>query len=371
MEALSILIMSWRDIRNPAAGGAEVFTHEVAKRWAQRGHRVTVLTSRYEDAPREELLDGVRIVRQGGRFTVYRRVKQAYLERFRNGGDIVLDEINTRPFLAPSYVEGDSRVFALIFQLAREFWSYEMPFPMSVLGRYWLEDRWLRTYRRIPTFTISESTKKDLVALGFEDVKVVYAGVPVQPLREVPEKEREPTLVFVGRLKRAKLPDHAIRAFERVKDRVPHARLWVVGDGYLREKLERNAPEGVVFCGRLSESEKLSLMRRAHVLLYPAVREGWGLTVLEANALGTPVVGYDVPGLRDSIRNGETGILVPFGDISGLANAAATTLLDPSARSTMSLRAMRWAESFSWDDTAEAIMDRLRAGENMGAGVPS
>ena len=205
METLSVLFLSWRDLRNPDAGGAEVFTHEVGRRWASLGHDVTLVTSAFSDSPREETVDGVR------------------LGRFAGKVDVAIDEVNTRPFLASGYVDGSTRLFALIYQLAREFWSYETPFPISWLGRYWLEDRWLRRYRSVPTFTISESTRDDLIRLDFRDVTVVPPGVSLVPLEEPPEKEDVPTLVYVARLKRAKFPDHALRVFALVKRRLPSA----------------------------------------------------------------------------------------------------------------------------------------------------
>jgi len=359
METRSILIMNWRDIRNPEAGGAEVYTHEVAKRWVEWGHEVMLLTSSFSQAAYEETLDGVQIVRKGDRFTVYRHVRRTFSERFRQWPEAVIDEINTRPFFAPRYVDHGTPVFALIFQLAREFWSYETPFPLSLLGRYWLEDHWLRQYREVPTFTISKSTESDLVSLGFREVTVVPAGVSVPPLDGLPEKNEAPTLVYLGRFKRAKLPDHALKAFDLVRSQLPAARLWMVGDGYLRSQLERRAPPGVTFFGRVSEPQKLELLRRAHVLLSPGVREGWGLTVLEANAVGTPAVGYDVPGLRDSIIQGETGICVPFGSHEALAWAALGLLQNPSARARLGENALRWARQFEWDRTARTLLSHL------------
>ena len=360
MESLSILIMNWRDIRNPAAGGAEVFTHEVAKRWASWGHEVTIFTSRFDRAPAEETLEGVRVVRDGNRITVYSRAKRAYLERFRNGTDVVVDEINTRPFFAPRYVDGGTAVCALIYQLAREYWFYETPFPVSVIGRYWLENRWLSVYKDVPTATVSPSTQADLLHLGFRDVTIIPVGLSVSPLRNLPEKDPDPTLIYVGRLKRTKLPDHALRAFAHIKQQLPRARLWVVGDGYLREKLERNAPPDVAFVGRVPEEVKLELMRRSHILLYPAIREGWGLAVLEASALGTVAVGYDVPGLRDSIVNGVTGKLVTFGDYRALASEALRLLRDPEELERLARGALEHSRKFNWDQTAAVLLAKLK-----------
>src|SRR3989454_9278450 len=133
----------------------------------------------------------------------------------------------------------------------------------------------------------------------------------------------------------------------------------MVGDGPIRSRLERQAPDGVTFFGRTSEERKFEVLRRAHLLLFPAVREGWGLTVLEANSQGTPVVGYDVPGLRDSIRPRETGELVTSGNPAAMGDMAAILLIDGAARERMARNALSWASKFSWERTAEGFLHRI------------
>src|SRR5713226_2459194 len=162
-----------------------------------------------------------------------------YRDRFKSRVGVVVDEINTRPFHTPRFVDDGASLFAFIHQLAREFWFYETPFPVSVVGRYLLEEHWLRAYREVPTFTVSSSSLHDLVSLGFRDVTVVPPGVSRASLPAVPEKEERPTVAYVGRLKKAKLPDHALRAFARVREQIPGARLWMVGEGQMRSKLEQ------------------------------------------------------------------------------------------------------------------------------------
>jgi glycosyltransferase involved in cell wall biosynthesis len=361
METLSILIMNWRDIHHPAAGGAEVFTHEVATRWATAGHDVTLLTSRFEDAQKEEVIEGVKVIRRGNRFTVYGCAKEAYLHELKGRNDVVIDEINTRPFLTPRYVNGETHLFALIHQLAREFWSYETPFPVSIVGRYLLEDYWLRQYADVPTLTVSPSTEADLKRLGFRDIGVVQEGLSFKPPSHIPEKQEWPTLIFLGRLRRAKLPEQALKAFSSIKNRVPSAVLWVVGGGYLRRRLEKIAPPGVIFFGRVSAQAKQELLSRAHVLLVPAVREGWGLSILEASALGTPAVGYRVQGVKDAIVDGITGFTVPFGDTDELATAAMQILEDDTLRNRMASACILRAQQFDWGTTAAQMLDFIRA----------
>jgi glycosyltransferase involved in cell wall biosynthesis len=353
-------LFNWRCWLNPAMGGAEVFTREVLTRWALAGHDVTLFTSEFPNCRKEETLDGVKVVRGGGRFGVYGAAKKAYAKRFRGEGfDVVVDEVNTRPFFAPGFVDGGERVVGLIHQLAREYWFYETPFPVSHVGYRFLEERWLRGYVDVPTVTVSESTRRDLAELGFRRLFVVPEGLNFEPLSTFPEGVVRPVVVYAGRLKRAKRPDHALRAFEIVRGKVPGAELWVLGDGPFREKLERMAGEGVRFFGWLPNEERRKLIGDAGVLVNPSVREGWGLNVIEANALGVPCVAYDVGGLRDSVKDGETGLLAESGNVEALAEAIIRVLQDNEMRRQLGENAMKYSKEFNWDKTATEFMKVL------------
>lgn len=226
---MNILIYNWRDIKNPASGGAEVLTHEIAKRLVLKGHKITLFTSAFAGCNKNESIDGVDIIRSGGRFTVYLNAPKFY-KKHAGEYDVVVDEINTRPFMTPDFVKDGTPVVALIHQLAREFWFYEMPFPINWIGNHILEDRWLKNYIDIPTITVSQSTKNDLIDLGFKDITIIPEGINFKPLPDVPEKEKKPTLIFVGRMGHAKLPDHVMEAFAYIKKSIPDAKLWMVGD---------------------------------------------------------------------------------------------------------------------------------------------
>jgi len=365
---LKILICNWRCWFNPEVGGAEVFTYENAKRWVRAGHEVTLFTSEFPNCKREEVADGIRIVRAGGKYSVYWRAKKYYKNYFsKEGYDVVVDEINTRPFLTPKFVNNGEKIVALIHQLAREYWFHETVFPISYIGYYFLENRWLKNYVDIPTVTVSESTRQDLTDLGFRDVFVVSEGLNFKPLNKVPRKEKFPVIAYVGRLKRAKRADHAVEAFKIVKDRLPNAELWIIGDGYFRKEMEKLACGGVRFFTNLSNKERRELMKRAWVLVNPSVREGFGLNVIEANALGVPCVAYDVHGLRDSIKNGETGLLVESGNINALADEIVKVLEDRKLRERLSKKALSHAEQFDWNKSAEQflkIVNKLASAED-------
>lgn len=347
---MRILWFNWRDIKNPEAGGAEVYTHEIAKRLVEKGHAVTLFTAEFKGCARVENLDGIRVLRAGGRYTVYAKAKEFYR---KNGDafDVVIDEINTRPFLTPKFAAKE-KVVALIHQLAREFWFYETPFPVSIIGYYFLENYWLSHYRELPTITVSESTKRDLEQLGFNRVFIVPNGLDIKPLDNLPQKSERPTVIFLGRMKRAKKPQDVVEAFRLVKKEVKDAMLWMVGDGYLRRRLE-GRDKGMRFFGYVDRKTREMLLRRAWLIAVPGVREGWGQVVTQANALATPAVGYDIPGLRDSIRHGYNGLLVDGGDIHAFAEAMVKLLTNDELRVRLSRNAIEWARRFSWDKSAE------------------
>lgn len=351
---MNILWFNWRDINNPDAGGAEIFTHEVGKRLVKLGNKVTLFTSQFERGSSEEWIDGINVVREGGRYTVYRKARDYYM-RYKHRFDLLVDEINTRPFMTPTYADG-TPVVAIIHQLAREFWFYETPFPLNLIGYYYLERRWLNKYVDVPVITVSESTKKDLLNLGLKKIFVVPEGLNVRPLDSQPQKEIKPTLIFVGRFKKAKKPDHALKAFKIVKKEIPDAQLWMIGDGYMMSRLRKMASNGVTFFGRITNEKKFELMKSAHVLLTPGVREGWGLVVTEANAMGTVAIAYDVPGLRDSVINNSTGVLVRSGDPVAMAMAAINLLKDENKRNFYSNNAIKWTKEFNWDNTAREFL---------------
>ncbi|MCW4001199.1 MAG: glycosyltransferase family 4 protein [Candidatus Bathyarchaeota archaeon] len=353
---MRILIFNWRCWLNPEMGGAEVFTCEVAKRWVKAGHEVTLFTAAFAGCKGEETLDGVRVVRSGGRFSVYNEAKRFFKKSLKNEHfDLVVDEINTRPFFAPKFLENGEHVVALIHQLAREYWYLETGFPMNAVG-YRLEDRWLRRYVDVPTVTVSESTRMDLATLGFKHVSVVPEGLNFKPLPTLPQKSSHPVIVYSGRLKKAKRPSHAIAAFEKVKQKVPEAELWIIGDGPIRCELERLAGEGVRFLGRIADDERRRLIAQGWVLVHPGIREGWGLNVIEANALGVPAVAYDVPGLKDSVQHNRTGLLVDSGNVAALADALTALLSDGDLRAELSRNALKYSRGFSWDRTAEELL---------------
>ena len=351
-----VLLINWRDLEHPDAGGAELFAHQIARRWVEQGHEVTLLSSGFPGGRKTTEIDGVHIRRVGRlRNGSFHAGLQRELARVR-GYDVVVESINTLPFLTPLWRRRLPPTIALVHQLALDVWDAELPRPMAHVGRR-VERTLLRLYRDVPAVAVSESTRSDLLGLGFSDVRVVPPGREEPPdVRDLP-KAPVPTFLFAGRLTANKRPDHAVAAFNTIKRELPLAQLWVIGSGPLERQLREESPADVSFLGRLPRHELFERMARAHGLLVPSVREGWGLVVVEANSVGTPAVGYDVGGLRDSIRDGETGLLATAGDPASLGAAAISLVADGARYTTMREAAIAWAERFSWEATADELLD--------------
>jgi glycosyltransferase involved in cell wall biosynthesis/O-antigen/teichoic acid export membrane protein len=304
---LRILILNWRDVSHPNAGGAEIYTESVARHWISKGHHVTLFCAEIAGRPHSEVVDGLHIIRRGSRYSVYREARKYYRNEGRGLYDLVVDEINTRPFLSPKWVD-DVPVVGLAYQVCRELWYLQMPFPFSWVGHHILEPMWLKSYHSTKVVTISQSSRESLLEYGMQDVHVVPVGGSIQvPVESLP-REARPTVVFVGRLEAHKRPQEAIRAFSMLHEQDPRAVMWVIGTGPMEAQLRKSSPPGVQFLGAVSHAEKFERLQRAHVLIATSVREGWGLVVSEAAAMGTPAIAYDVAGLRDSV-SASCGIL--------------------------------------------------------------
>ena len=340
---MNILILNRRDTGNPLGGGAEVYTHEIAKGLTARGCSVTLFTSAFAGSKAEETIDGILHIRRGGELTVH---FHGFLHALRNRKrfDLIIDEYNGLGFMC--FMFRNSAL--LIYQMYREFWFREL----GKLGAlpYIIEPWLIKLYRRRPVVTISGSTVADLRSLGFRgDISVVLVAIENAPLPAPPtEREQHPTLLFLSRLRSTKRPEDAIRIYRLVKERVPEVRLWFAGRGPEEARLKALAASDpdITFHGFVDEETKFRLMQRAHVLVVPGVREGFGINVVEAASMGTPAVGYNVHGLRDSIRDGQTGLLA-----TGPEDAAAHVMRllgDTALYKTFADNCIQYSREFTW-----------------------
>jgi len=363
-----ILVANWLDLRNPQAGGAEIHLFEIFQRLVARGHEVRLVCSGWKGAAEHAEVQGLRVTRVGGRHSFALRgrgaVRRALAEE---QPDVVCEDINKLPLFLAGIT--DRPFLAIVPHLFGSTAFEEASWPMASI--VWLAERPLPAmYRRAGWHAISESTRDDLVARGVpaERIRVIHPGVDANHYRPLAGTVRtpHPTFVYVGRLKRYKGVDLAIRALAVARRTRPDLRLCIAGGGDHRTALEAltdelGQREAVQFLGFVSEEAKLSLFRTAWANLFPSPKEGWGITVVEAAACGTPSLASDSPGLRDSVRHGETGYLVTHGDVDGLAARMLELAANPALVERLGAQGRRQAESLSWDAAALATEDHLEA----------
>jgi glycosyltransferase involved in cell wall biosynthesis len=356
---MRVLILNWRDIRSPRAGGAEHVTHEVARRLVERGWCVTWLSSRVEGAPAEEVIDGVQLVRRGNEVTTRFHARRVAAS---SKPDVILEEINTLPYFAP--VWANAPVVLYMNQIAAEVWWYEAPLPLALIGRL-AEPVYLRAYRRCSAVTISASSRDDLRRMGVRGpIAIAPMATDIAVVDELGEKTRRGSLVGIGRLTPSKRYGDAIHALADLLTDHPHATLTLVGDGRDRARLEALADSlgvahAVEFAGRVSEAEKLRILDRSDVLIGTSVREGWGLTITEAAARGTPAVVYDVPGFRDAVIPGRTGLHVEPNP-AALAAAIRGLLADAPLYEDLRRSAWRAVEDSTYEPATNTFEQVIR-----------
>jgi len=361
-----ILALNWNDLKNPYAGGAEVHLEEMLRRLVTYGHEVTLLCSGFAGCRRSETVEGIRIVRCGNRHN-FNLVVPFHIRRLvrDNHYDILVEDINKIPFYTPLYL--DIKTLVVVPHLFATTVFHEINF---VLGCYiyLAEKPMVSIYRGRPFNVISESTADDIAARGIprSDISIIHCGIDRQVYAHDPglPKYEQPTILYLGRIKKYKSIQDLVCALALVKKKLPEARLMVVGAGDYLDSLKSLArsmglAHDVEFPGFVSPEEKVERMRRAHVSVLPSLKEGWGLTNIEANSVGTAVVAADVPGLRDSVRDGQTGLLYEYGDVEQLARKLLQILADDSLRVRLQEGALKWAETFNWDDAARKFEDLL------------
>lgn len=356
-KGLKILIFNWRDIKHTWAGGAECYVHELAKRWVKNGHEVTVFCGNDKFCKKEEIIDGVKIIRRGGMYTVYAWAVFYYIFKLRRGVDIIVDSENGTPFFTPLF--STKPIILLIHHVHKEIFTNHLRFPFSYIARF-IEGRLMPiVYRKNTVVTVSQSTKDEIVKAKLaqeQDIFIVNPGVNIYPAKII--KTKHPTVIYLGRLKAYKNIDVAIKAFSRISKKIPRAKFYIVGEGECdRELYELSEGLGlhsqILFYGKVSEKRKVKLLSQSWLALQPSSLEGWGITVLEANAYKTPVIASNTNGLKDSIVHGKTGVLVRTKDVGEFSKAMLFLFQNKKKRVEISEASYRWAQQFSWDTSAE------------------
>ena len=358
------------DIRHPASGGAEVYVHQLAKALTSMGDRVILISSWAQGLPNEEVIDGIHMIREGGRYTLYILLPKIYVTRLKGEVDVVVDEYTTAPFMTPLFVR--ERKVLLVHLLAGERIPYETPARLRFLSRVFqrIEGRILSIYRDIDVIAVSKSTAKELISIGLKKVHVVEPGVE-PTLYGWTHKHEVPLVLYFGRIVPYKGVVDAVLAFHKVSKELGDARMIIAGkcsdDSFLNRIKgllgQLGLTERVDIKLNVSEEEKRRLLESAWLLVLPSIKEGFNLVCLEAAASGTPVIGYNVPGIRDAVLDGETGILVPKKDVLELARTMKRILVRDEERELMKRKSREIALKFTWQRTAEKFRSVILANE--------
>lgn len=353
---MKILWFTWKDIKHPLAGGAEVVNDELAKRLVNDGHEVTMIVGGFKNATVEIAINGYQVVRLGNRYSLYVLAARYYLQNLQGWADIIIEEVNTMPFFTRFYAK--EPVVLFFHQLCREVWFYQLTLPFSVIG-YLIEPVYLRFLgRATPVVTVSQSAAQDLGRCSFNNVTVIPLAVRVKPVTSLDiKKYPRPTILSFGALRSMKRTLHQIKAFELAKMQIPQLQLIVAGgsEGSYGQKVKKYIVRSryaadIQIIDRPGDNQKIDLLRRSHAVLMTGIKEGWGLVVTEAASQGTPAVVYNADGLRDSVKNGETGIITARNPAS-LAAGIVTLLEQPATYRQLQKAAWQWSKQLTFDAT--------------------
>ena len=358
-----LCVVSYRDMKHPEAGGAEVIIQEVFGRIADQGHEVTLLTGAFPGGEARDRIGNLEIHRTGNQFT-FNFAAPAYFKRHlaKRGYDLVAEDINKIPFFMPLHTKAP--VLGIVPHLFGTTVFQQASWP---IGAYvYLYERFIPLVYRNCTFSVlSGTTRDDLIGRGIAPghIRVIRSGLDHDLYRPsaVPVRDRPKRIVYLGRLKKYKGIELPILALPKLLETVPDAEYWVVGEGDYRDELERIArgqgvADHVRFPGFVGGKDKVSLLQDTRVLAYTSPKEGWGLSVVEAGACATPVVASDAPGLRESVLDGKTGFLVPHGDVDALADRLTRLLTDDALAESMATEGVRWAATFHWENAARETL---------------
>ncbi len=355
---MRVLAINWRDMNHPEAGGAEVHLHEILVHLSGWGHEVVQISSGFPGCSREDRIDGVRVIRAGHWYDANFTLPLAAVRYLKNNScDVILEDINKLPFFMPLWTKVP--VVAVIPHL---FGTTVFREANWAIGSYVvIMERLLPlVFRKNRFMVISPSTADDLEkrGIGRDRIETVLCGLDHDRYRSLHlERFDRPTIVHLGRLRKYKSVEIVMRAMKKVIRSVPGARLVIIGDGPYRPELEKEAArldlgDAIEFKGYMVLEDLVEFLNRAHLLFNPSPKEGWGLTVVEANACGVPGIASDRPGLRDSVIDGKTGFLVPYGDSGAFADKAIEILQDEELWRRMSEESVKRVRGLTWENCA-------------------
>jgi glycosyltransferase involved in cell wall biosynthesis len=357
-------MLAWRDLDDPEAGGSEIHCSHVAALWAQAGIEVTMRTSYAAGHPQVAWRDGYRVIRKAGRYLVFPRAAFSETMGWHGASDAIVEIWNGMPFFSPVWTRKPHAVW--LHHVHDEMWELTLPPRLARLGRT-LEFRIAPPlYRRTSIVTLSESSKTEIIEklrLRESNITVVPPGIDPS-FRPGGKREATPLIVAVGRLVAVKRFSLLVDALVAIKDRHPALRAVIVGEGYEREALEQQiaevgASDWIAMPGRVDDATLLDLYRRAWVVASTSLHEGWGMTITEAGACGTPAVATRIAGHADAVVDGSSGLLAD--GLEGTASALDRILGDATLRRSLGEGAQRHAARFTWRATAYGTLSVLAA----------
>jgi len=376
---MKILILNWRSIKDPMEGGAERATFEFAKRWVKNHNaKVIWLSPSYDNKIKSESIEGVDFEYIGLPLSrnifwllvvfplFYISVIYTYLTKYKGKVDVVIDQVHGIPYLTPLYVK--EKIVVYIHEVAGEIWKIMYPFPVNYLGLI-AEKLFFSIYRflNIKFIANSMSTLNDLrtvLKIKKENISMIPYGVtaPIVNLKLIPKKEKNLTIVYLSRLVKMKGIERGIKVFQKVIQKYPEAKMWIIGSGedkyvnHLKELvIDKKLESSVIFLGYIDGEEKFDYLAKAHVLINPSYLEGWGLVNIEANRMGTPVVAFDVKGCRDSIVNGINEYLSPDGNIESMTEKIFKIYEEDNLQES----SWKYSNEFDWDSLEKEFLRQL------------
>jgi glycosyltransferase involved in cell wall biosynthesis len=347
-----VTFLTWRDTGHPDGGGSELYVEEIARRLAGRGHDVTILCARYPGSSRSSFEHGVRFLRRGGRLTVYLHGLLHVLLPSGRRQDVVVEVINGLPFGAR--LVRRAGLLAVVHHVHQDQWRLIYPGLGGRVG-WFVESRVTPVlYRRTPHVTVSEASRRDLIALGLpaDGVRIVHNGLTTTRVEE--PRATTPRLVVLARLVPHKRIEHAFTVLAALRQEFPEIRLDVIGSGWWHDALRAAArdlgvEDLVVWHGHVPDDERDRLLARAWIALLPSTKEGWGLSVTEAAAQGTPTVAYrEAGGVNESIEDGVTGVIVDGPASEAMVAAVLGLLREEERLARLASAARERAGTFSW-----------------------
>jgi len=366
---MKVLVINWRDIYNPESGGAEIYLDEILKR-KPADWEIDFVSASFKNSKAVEITND---------YTIYRIFNNAlfnftfwyYWKKYlsRKNYDLVIASESKIPLATSLYIK-DIPLIVIHYHVHGKSLFRQLPFPIA-LYVYAMEKYMLKYYKNTPTVLISDTNYSELTDnYGYKNTVIAYPGIDFSVIRRYPLDYRTPypTLFCFGRLKKYKRFDHIIRAFSIARKNFPAARLIIAGKGDDEARLKEicaglKLGESVEFTGFITEEAKAELITSSWISAITSEKEGWGIVVIESNAGGLPVIGYDVEGIRNSISDNNNGFLIPSGNIEILASKIELLFRNEELRKSMSLKAVEWSKKFTWENTAEIFYKF--AGENI------